>query len=112
MSRSTNALLLSVLVFPGAGHVYLKRKPRALLFIVPTLVAAVYFGMDLFDRAFTIANEIMSGSMDIDPVAIAARVQPTGPTPFLVSLSIYVIVACWILAAADAWMLARQAPPR
>jgi hypothetical protein len=112
MSRSTNALLLSVLVFPGAGHVYLQRKPRALLFIVPTLAAAIYFGLDLFDRAYVIANEILSGSIGLDPVAIAARVQPTGPTPFLVSLSIYVIIACWIGAAIDAWLLGRAPAPR
>ncbi|MDQ2823453.1 MAG: hypothetical protein M3Y65_24265 [Pseudomonadota bacterium] len=112
MSRSINALLLSVLVFPGAGHVYLKRTSRALVFVVPTLVATIYFGMDLFDRASAIANEIMSGAMELDPVAMAARVQPAGPTPFLVSLSIYVIVACWIGAAIDAWLLARRPLPR
>lgn len=111
MSRSTNAVLLSVLVFPGAGHIYLKRRRRALLFIVPTLTAATYFGMDLFKRASVIANEIMSGSMGMDPAAFAARVQPTDPTPFLISVAVYVLIACWTGAAIDAWLLGRAQAP-
>ena len=112
MSRSTTALLLSALVFPGAGHLYLKRKTRALLFIVPALVAGAYFVVDATRRATDLADQIMSGSMGTDPVAIAARLEQAGPTPFLVSLAIYIMLACWIVAAVDAWRLGRQRPER
>lgn len=108
MSRSTTAVLLSALVFPGAGHLYLKRRARALAFIVPTAAAAAYFVVDAARRATDMANQIMSGSMGTDPVAIAAKLEQAGPTSFLVDLAIYVMLACWIAAAVDAWLLGRS----
>jgi hypothetical protein len=110
MSRSTTALLLSALVFPGAGHLYLKRRGRALLFIVPSIVAVVYFVTDAMQRAGDMADQIMSGSLGTDPVAIAARLEQAGPTSPLVDVAMYVMLACWIGAAIDAWLLGRQAP--
>ena len=112
MSRSTTAALLSLLVFPGAGHLYLKRRQRALAFIVPTVVAAGYFVIDATHRATDMANQIMSGSMGMDPAAIAAKLEQAGPTSFLVDLSTYVMLACWIAAAVDAWLLGRAPRPQ
>ena len=112
MSRSTIALLLSAVVFPGAGHLYLKRRGRALLFIVPALVAVAYFIMDVTRRASDIVDQIMSGSMGTDPMAIAARLEQAGPTSFLLDLAMYVMLACWIGAAFDAWLLGRQPAAR
>jgi hypothetical protein len=107
MSRSTTALLLSALVFPGAGHLYLKRRSRALLFIVPTVVAGGYFVLDAARRATDLADQIMSGALGTDPVAIAAKLEQAGPTSGLVDLAMYVLLACWIGAAVDAWLLGR-----
>jgi hypothetical protein len=109
MSRSTIALLLSALVFPGAGHLYLKRRGRALLFIVPSVVAVGYFLMDAMQRAGALVDQIMSGSLGTDPVAIAAKLEQAGPTSGLVDLAIYAMLACWIGAAVDAWLLGRKA---
>ena len=108
MSRPTIALLLSALVFPGAGHLYLKRRGRALLFIVPTLAALAYFLVDAVGRAGAMADQILSGSLGADPVAIAAKLEQAGPTPFLLDLAMYVMLACWIAAAVDAWLLGRR----
>ena len=114
MSRSTTAVLLSALVFPGAGHLYLKRRTRALVFIVPTVVAAVYFVIDATKRATDLADQILSGSLQVgaDPVALAAKLEQAGPTSFLVDLATYVMLACWIAAAVDAWMLGRKQNPQ
>jgi len=38
MSRSTTAVLLSALVLPGAGHLYLKHYPRGLALIAISLM--------------------------------------------------------------------------
>jgi hypothetical protein len=109
MSRSTTALLLSALVFPGAGHLYLKRRGRAVLFIVPSVAAVGYFLLDAIGRAGAMADQIMSGSLGTDPVAIAARLEQAGPASLMVNLAIYVMLACWIAAAVDAWLLGRRA---
>jgi hypothetical protein len=111
MSRPLTAALISALVFPGAGHLYLKRTGRALLFIVPTLVAVAAFVSQAMEQASALAGQILAGTLAADPVALAARLEQEGGTP-LASAAAAVMVVCWLCAAADAYLLARRAEPR
>src|SRR4051812_18356428 len=78
MQRAVPAALLSALVFPGAGHLYLRRRARACAFIVPTLVAAVVFVGDVARRASGLADQVVAGTLPLDPAAIAAQLQSQG----------------------------------
>lgn len=111
MSRPLTAALISALVFPGAGHLYLKRTGRALLFIVPTLVAVAAFVSQAMEQASALAGQILAGTLTADPVALAARLEQEGGTP-LASAAATVMLVCWLCAAADAYLLARRAEPR
>ena len=106
MNRSVKAALISALVFPGAGHLYLKRGARACLFLLPTLVAVAVFLNEAMEQAGAIAAQIMAGTMSADPVAMAARLEQQGGST-LATLAATVMVVCWIGAAVDAWMLGR-----
>ena len=106
MNRAVNAALISALVFPGAGHLYLKRRARACLFLLPTLVAVMVLLNDAMEQAGAIAAQIMAGTMSADPVAMAARLEQQGGST-LATLAATVMVVCWIGAAVDAWMLGR-----
>lgn len=106
MNRSVKAALISVLVFPGAGHLYLKRGARGCLFLVPTVVAVMVFLNDAMEQASAIAGEIMAGTMAPDPVAMAARLEQHGGST-LATVAAGVMIVCWIGAAVDAYMLAR-----
>jgi hypothetical protein len=106
MNRSVKAALISALVFPGAGHLYLKRGARACLFLLPTLVAVVVFLNDAMEQATEIAGQIMAGTMAPDPVAMAARLEQHGGGA-LATVAAAVMVVCWIGAAVDAYLLAR-----
>jgi hypothetical protein len=110
MSRPVTAVLISALVFPGAGHLYLKRKGRALLFIVPTLIAVVVFVNQAMEQASALAGQILSGAMPADPAALAARLEQDGGSP-LSTAAATVMLVCWIGAIADSWWLARRAGP-
>lgn len=107
MNRSVKAALISVLVFPGAGHLYLKRGARALLFLLPTLAAVAVFLNDAIEQATAIAGDIMAGTMAPDPAAMAARLEQHGGS-MLATLAAGVMIVCWIGAAVDAWMLGRD----
>lgn len=113
MDRSTVAVLISALVFPGAGHMYLKRLGRGLLFIVPTVAALVYFLGVVMDRASAMVDEVLSGRTALDPVAMAARLeqQSAGGSP-LETICLWVMVLCWVGAMVDCYLLARRMPPR
>jgi hypothetical protein len=111
MSRPLTAALISALVFPGAGHLYLKRKGRALLFIVPTLVAVAAFVSQAMEQASVLAGQILAGTLTADPVALAARLEQEGGSA-LASAAATVMVVCWLCATVDAYLLARRAEPR
>jgi hypothetical protein len=111
MSRPVTAALISALVFPGAGHLYLKRKGRALLFIVPTLAAVAVFVGQAMEQASVLADQILSGALPADPAALAARLEQDGGSP-LATAAATVMVVCWVCAIADAYLLARRAGPQ
>ena len=106
MNRSVKAALISALVFPGAGHFYLKRGARACLFLVPTLASVVVFLNDAMEQATEIAGQIMAGTMSADPVAMAARLEQQGGST-LATVAATVMIVCWIGATLDAYLLGR-----
>jgi hypothetical protein len=108
MKKSTVAVLLSLLVFPGAGHVYLKRGARGLLFIAPTLAAGWYVIHQAFEEATRIVDQITAGTMAMDPAAMAAQMEQSGGNTLLANVASAVLLLCWLGAAIDAWMLARS----
>ena len=113
MNRSVKAALISALVLPGAGHLYLKRGARACLFLLPTLAAVVVFLDEAIEQATAIAGQILAGTIPTDPAALAARLEQQGGGSTLSTVAAAVMVLCWIGATVDAYLLARAdaAPP-
>lgn len=108
MDRSVVALLLSGLVFPGAGQVYLRRRARACLFIVPALVAAGYFFKQVMDTASPLVDEVLRGALPADPVLIAERLHQQGEVASpMMNIAATVMVVCWLASVVDAWLLGR-----
>ena len=111
MNRSLKAALLSALVFPGIGQLFLKRPVRALVFLVPALLAAVYFSSAVLEPVFAIANEVINGTMTLDPVLIQQRVDQSHIDSSMLNLAALVMVAAWVASTVDAWRLGAVAAP-
>jgi TM2 domain-containing membrane protein YozV len=107
MRSTSTAALLSAFIFPGAGQLYLKRRMRACVFLVPTLVAGYVFLDDLMRRASALADQLLSGTLAPDPAALAARLETQGSTSTLSTVCAAVLVICWIASIIDAVILAR-----
>ncbi|MES2322729.1 MAG: hypothetical protein V4633_10745 [Pseudomonadota bacterium] len=109
MNRSMKAALLSGLVFPGAGQLYLGLRWRGLLFMLPAAAAATHFLYTAWDLSQLILAELRSGRMVPDPLTIAMRLEQQGQqvSP-LVSVAALVMIVCWIASTIDAWYLGRQ----
>lgn len=111
MDRSSKAALLSALVFPGVGQWYLRRRLRALLFALPALAGAWVFGSHVWALAMSISDQIAAGQVGLDPLDIAARIhQQAAASTGATNLAAGVMIACWVAATIDAWLLGRQAP--
>ena len=109
MSRSMIAALMSGLVFPGAGQWFLKRRARACLFLLPTLLAVGFFIAQAASQASLLLEQIQSGQLALDPVALAAQLEPqAGAGSPWVNLAAIVMIACWALSVIDAWLLGRD----
>jgi TM2 domain-containing membrane protein YozV len=107
MDRSVRAALLSALVFPGAGHLLLKRAARGCIFLLPALVAAIYFVGQLMQRASFIIDQVLAGTMPLDPALIAARLEHQGGRTPLMTFSIIVIIVCWAGSIIDSFLIGR-----
>ena len=108
MDRSVKAALLSALVFPGVGQLFLKRRTRALLFLVPAAVAGIYFGSAIMVPVMAIAHEVGSGALPFDPVVIQARVEQTRLDTTAMNMAALVMLVAWIGSTLDAWLLGRR----
>lgn len=113
MHQSMKAALLSGLVFPGVGQLYLGRRLRACLFLVPALVAVVYFASSVLEPVMAIALQVQNGEMALDPVAIEARLHRDGQVVSpLVNLAAAVMFVCWVGSMVDAYLAGRGSPAK
>lgn len=107
MKSKVTAALLSGLVFPGAGQFYLRRRTRAWLFLLPAVLAGIFYFNHAIDQANTLADQVLSGAVPLDPAAIEAHVA-AAPTPLSVTLSGIVFVVCWVGSVLEALLVKPQ----
>jgi hypothetical protein len=75
MKRSSKAALLSGLVFPGIGHMVLKKYLRGSVLMLSALVALSVIVTRVIQRALTIIDRINSGDISLETDAIAEMVS-------------------------------------
>jgi hypothetical protein len=109
MDRSLSAALLSALVFPGAGQLFLKRHLRAVAFIVPALAATGSFVRGIMARAMPMVDQILAGTLAPDPLQIAAELERQGDAAGgNMNLAAALMLVCWLASIVDAWLLGRR----
>ncbi len=107
MTRSTKAALLSGLVFPGVGHMVLKKYLRGSVLMLSALVALSVIVTKTIKQALTIVDRINSGEIPVDAGAITELASiPTGDTDAsILNIAALVIGAVWIIAVVDSYRL-------
>jgi hypothetical protein len=107
MDRSLKAAMLSALVFPGVGQLYLKRTARGMIFLLPALIASWYFANAVLQPVMAIAADLGSGALPFDPSLIQARVDQTRVDTSMMNLATMVLVFAWLASTIDAWLVGR-----
>ncbi len=107
MKPSIKAALISGLVFPGLGHLALRRGLRGCLFIVPAAVAMYYLLARMMELVDQLLAELNAGTLQLDPVQILDRVHASGIDNPATSTAALVCLLCWAGAIADALWLGR-----
>jgi TM2 domain-containing membrane protein YozV len=110
MKKSTKAALLSAFVFPGAGHIYLKKYLPGVALIGASLVAGYYLITKSVEVALQIAEKIQSGEVQLDATAITELVskQITGTETQLINIATPTIIICWVIGIIDSYRVGRM----
>jgi hypothetical protein len=75
MTRSMKAVLLSALVFPGAGHFYLKKRLAGAILVGATLFGLYALTTATLDTAMQVVDRIERGEVQPDATAISELLE-------------------------------------
>lgn len=109
MKKSSKAALLSALIFPGLGHLYLKKYFSGIILMGLSLAGILYIVSVTVDRALQIVDKIQSGAIspDVDAIMQALAQQSGGAGANLLNVATTVVVVCWIVGIVDSYRLGR-----
>ena len=105
MNKSSKAVLLSALVFPGTGHFYLKKTLHG-FYIAGSAITALYFLITKsVESALRITDKIQSGEVPLDVATITELVSnsPTGADALLLNIATVVLIVCWLIGIVDSY---------
>jgi hypothetical protein len=113
VKKSTKAVLLSALAFPGAGHLYLKAYLSGFLLVSVTFSIILYIVKKATDQAYAIVEEIQNGGAQLDIAGISELVSKgsSGTDMQLQNAATLVLIVCWIVGIADSYRRARKTNP-
>jgi hypothetical protein len=109
MKRSNKAALLSALVFPGVGHLYLKRFIIGLLLSGGAATATYFIVSNTVSKALDIVEKIQSEGLSVDVNAISLLVteQSRGAENSYLSFATAALIVFWIIGIVDSYRLGR-----
>lgn len=107
MTKSTKAALLSGLIFPGAGHMFLKHYVRGSILILAALISTTVIVTVIVQQALAIIDRISSGEVAIETGAIADMVSSSthGAESPMANISLVVLLVCWLFGIIDSYRL-------
>jgi TM2 domain-containing membrane protein YozV len=111
LKASYKAALLSLFLFPGLGHIYLKRYGRGLVIMFLFLTGLGYIiwfiTVSVINRLDDMRVIIEGGTKNPRglPDIVGSKMLTTGPYQDVV---FYIIICFWIFAVIDAYRIGRQ----
>jgi TM2 domain-containing membrane protein YozV len=111
MKVSYKAALLSTFVFPGVGHLYLKKYWRGLgiMFIVLSGLGFMVWSAttSAFNRLDSVMVKMQGGTTSLQEISDIVGSKMLSTTPYYDAV-FYFIVCFWIFAIIDAYKIGKQ----
>lgn len=109
MSKTGKAVLLSALVFPGAGHFYLKRHLGGIVLAGIALLSLTLLISTAADTAMQISAQIQRGGVPLDVPALTRMIaqQSSGRDAGVGNAASITLLACWLIGMVDAYRVGR-----
>ena len=103
MQRMTKALLISGLVYPGAGHLFFHHYKTAGFIIVIFSSALYFFMLEIVSKIQPLVDKVKSGQVSLTSASIAKELenQPIALDLQMLSVISYILLLCWLIGMAD-----------
>ncbi|MDX2463706.1 MAG: hypothetical protein QNK31_04280 [Porticoccus sp.] len=110
MKKKEKAFLLSVLIFPGSGHILLKRYLSGFFLMGIAAVASYFLIYGVIHQALDIAEKIKHGDIYPDISAILELVshQSAGVEFQWINTAMMVLLITWLIGIVDTYRVCRQ----
>lgn len=107
MKQSTKVLLLSSLVFPGSGHIYLKKYFTGLTLIIISVTGLYYIIDKAVELTTQIVDDILSHNVPPDFMTINDMVtrQWYAADNFWLNIATAAITLAWVYGIIDSYRL-------
>lgn len=108
LQRSVKAALLSMLVFPGVGHLYLKRYIPGLLLSIGAATATVFILTSAVQTALEVVQMIQDGTVPPEAGSITVLVsQRSHADENSTNIAMIALFALWVIGILDAFRVGR-----
>jgi hypothetical protein len=101
---SIKAALLSGLVFPGVGHLYLRRYLRGALLAAGAAALSYFLISVAVNSAFDIAGKIQSGDVPLNAESISELVSKASQSDEQsTDIATMILFALWVIGIVDSY---------
>ncbi len=107
MNKSTKAVLLSVLVFPGAGHFFLKKRVAGAILACASFTALYFIISNMIEMAMQIVEKIQRGEVAPDAAITELLSRQAVGNESQLDAAWAVLIVCWVIALADSYRRGR-----
>lgn len=110
MSRTTTAVLLSALVLPGAGHLYLKHTRRGMALIAISLVCLWFIVDGVMRQVSAVLGQLdaETSALDAGRISELAAQASNSPGNSAAAAAMFVLIVCWLIGIADAYRMGKK----
>ena len=109
MSNALKAVLFSAFVFPGSGHLYLRKPVQGGLLVIASITCVTILLSIAMEKAQQISDKILSGEIPLDVARITEEITShvaTGGTQWA-DIATYLLLVCWLIGIVDSFRVGR-----
>lgn len=109
MKKTVKVTLLSLLVFPGVGHLVLKNYALATAFAASFAYLMIGLIKDIYEKTQEVMDRVVSGEVAMDAASISQALNDkdvlNNPNLSIIS---FILLLIWVFAAFDAYRIANK----
>ncbi len=110
MNYALKAALLSGLVFPGLGQLFLKHYQRGIGLMLAVLASLSVIVVTIVQRALAVLEQVQTegGAIDMEKLSAVTAQSSTPSGSLLYDTALGVVAFCWAFAIVDAYNRGKQ----